>query len=356
MNTFDISVNNQQLALIDAHVQAHDLASRDALAARAIAEATPAGPHPVYHRPGREVPSQSERRVLEEHTIEPGTGKAVVVRAGSLLRVEQIEGGQCADFNVYALDNWHENMHLGRTRSLHGKSPRDGDLVWSRAPWERPMLAILRDTGQTDTLVPYCSALLYWRLFGQRQHTNCQQIQIEAQREFGIPPYAVHESLNLFMYVDQDETGEPVIQPNYAGSDDYIEFYALMDVLAVVNVCGDDMGVTSNFELRDLHVEVLKGTEADREAAEASVVRDHPYGLLPHPYTIEPAPLSADPDYVPAFPHAPVVKQSITIALSDEDTAELRRLAKPHLYGDDLSRSLRDLILTWVTTVSRVEQ
>ena len=108
--------------------------------------------------------------------------------------------------------------------------------------------------------------------------------------------------------------------------------------------------------LRDLHVEVLKGTEADREAAEASVVRDHPYGLLPHPYTIEPAPLSADPDYVPAFPHAPVVKQSITIALSDEDTAELRRLAKPHLYGDDLSRSLRDLILTWVTTVSRVEQ
>ena len=173
MNTFDISVNNQQLALIDAHVQAHDLASRDALAARAIAEATPAGPHPVYHRPGREVPPQSERRVLEEHTIKPGTGKAVVVRAGSLLRVEQIEGGQCADFNVYALDNWHENMHLGRTRSLHGKSPRDGDLVWSRAPWERPMLAILRDTGQTDTLVPYCSALLYWRLFGQRQHTNC---------------------------------------------------------------------------------------------------------------------------------------------------------------------------------------
>ena len=76
MNTFDISVNNQQLALIDAHVQAHDLASRDALAARAIAEATPAGPHPVYHRPGREVPSQSERRVLEDahHQARDGQG------------------------------------------------------------------------------------------------------------------------------------------------------------------------------------------------------------------------------------------------------------------------------------------
>lgn len=355
MTIIDTTLNTQQLALIDAHVASNDLDDRDALVSRALAEATSAGPHPVYHRPGRSIPAKRDRRIAEEHTIVPGTGKAVVVPVGSVLRVEQIRGGQCGDFNVYALDNWHENMHVGRTRSLHGKSPAGGDLVWSRAPWERPMLAILEDTGQTDTLVPYCSALLYWRMFGQRQHTNCQQIQIEAQREYGIPPYAVHESLNLFMYVDQDENGEPVIQPNYAGPDDYVEFYALIDVLAVVNVCGDDMGVTSNFDLRDLKVLVLEGADEDRQIAQSATRQDHPHGLLPHPYAIAPAPLEVDPGYTPEFPHAPVRTEAVSFHLDDADTATVQRLAKPYLYGDDLGASLRDLVMTWVTAEPRVE-
>lgn len=356
MTIFETSLNTQQLALIDAHVAANDLADRNALAERAIADATLSRPHPTYFRPGWGLPPQRNRAIREEHVIHPGTGKAIVVPAGTLLRIEQVQGGQCGDFNVFSLENRHEHMHVGRTRSLHGKSPAKGDLVWSRAPWERPLLAILEDTGQTDTLVPYCSALLYWRLFGQRQHTNCQQIQIEAQREYGLPPYAVHESLNLFMYVDQDVDGEPVIQPNYATPEDYIEFYAYADALAVVNVCGDDMGVTSNFELKDLRVVALEAAESDHVSAQTARDHDHPTGLLPHPYDIPPAPLSADPDYIPAFPHAPVVQHQVSFHLNGNDTATLERLAKRHLYGDDLAASLRDLVMSWVTTRPRIEQ
>ncbi|WP_298134261.1 urea carboxylase-associated family protein [Micropruina sp.] len=195
MATLELSLNEQQLALVDAHVRANGLPDRAALVSRALDESRPV-PHSGLDPERRRNPAaKRERKVLAEHVLEPGTGKAVVVRAGDLLRVEQLRGGQCGDFNIFSLENHHEHLHVGRTRSLHGKSPARGDLVWSRAPWERPLMAILEDTGQTDTLVPYCSALLYWRLFGQRQHTNCQQIQIEAQREYGLPPYAVHESL-----------------------------------------------------------------------------------------------------------------------------------------------------------------
>jgi hypothetical protein len=35
------------------------------------------------------------RNVLIEMVLEPGTGKALEVRAGQILRIEQIEGLQC---------------------------------------------------------------------------------------------------------------------------------------------------------------------------------------------------------------------------------------------------------------------
>lgn len=356
MTTFELTLNTQQLALVDAHVGAGRLANRSALAARALAEATP------MPRFGRKPPrspqpaSKRQGRVVVDHVIGPGTGKAVLVPQGSILRVEQILGGQCADFNIFCLDNWHEHLHLGRTRSLHGNRPSTGDLVWSRAPWERPLMAILANTSQTDALVPYCSALLYWRLFGRRRHTNCQQIQIEAQREFGLPPYAVHESLNLFMYVDQDSDGVPVIRPNRAGPEDFIELFAYRDVVASVNVCGDDMGVTNNFELRDLRLVVLESTDDDQALAMTLLGRDHPTGLLPQPYDIPAAPLVADPTYEPRYPHAPVAVETLAIELDRDDTNRLEALAKTELYGDDLAASLRDLIMTWVAGQPRVEE
>ena len=45
----------------------------------------------------------SERETVLEWTLQPGTGKAFEVRAGQILRIEQIEGGQCVDFNCFNL-------------------------------------------------------------------------------------------------------------------------------------------------------------------------------------------------------------------------------------------------------------
>jgi uncharacterized protein len=33
--------------------------------------------------------------------LEPGTGKALEVKAGQILRIEQIEGLQCVDFKLF---------------------------------------------------------------------------------------------------------------------------------------------------------------------------------------------------------------------------------------------------------------
>ncbi len=56
------------------------------------------------------------RELLYETVIEPGTGKALEVLRGQVLRIEQLEdGGQCADFNCFNLHDYKEHFHTART-------------------------------------------------------------------------------------------------------------------------------------------------------------------------------------------------------------------------------------------------
>ena len=93
-------------------------------------------------------------------------------------------GRQCADFNCFNLHDYKEFFHTGRTRHLHGLHPGKGDFLWSAPPRERPMMAIIADTvGTNDVLYPRCSGYLFEYHYGLPVHTNCHDIQAEAQRE-----------------------------------------------------------------------------------------------------------------------------------------------------------------------------
>ena len=41
----------------------------------------------------------------QEIVLEPVSGKALPVHKGEILRISQIEGGQCGDFNCFNLDD-----------------------------------------------------------------------------------------------------------------------------------------------------------------------------------------------------------------------------------------------------------
>jgi len=116
----------------------------------------------------------SEREKAWEWVMQPGTGKAVELRQGQILRIEQVEGGQCVDFNCFNLHDYKEFMHCGRTRTVHGFHPSRGTFMWSAPPRERAMLYILADTyGRNDVLFPRCSAYVYESAYGFGVHTNC---------------------------------------------------------------------------------------------------------------------------------------------------------------------------------------
>src|SRR5918996_1135644 len=147
---------------------------------------------------------------------------------------------------------------------MHGLPPTRGHFLWSAPPRERPMMYILEDTcGTNDILYPRCSAFLFEYHYGLPVHTNCHDIQAEAQREYGLTPDDVHDSFNFFMHTGIDPRGRPFIAKNTAGRGDYVELLALIDVLAVPNVCGADVMMTSDFELKPLKLVVFEAAEGD---------------------------------------------------------------------------------------------
>lgn len=294
----------------------------------------------------------SGRRLVREHLLEPGTGKAFPVLRGQVIRVQQTTGEQCADFNAFNLHDYKEFFHTGRTRHMHGMHPSTGDHLWSAPPRDRPIMTIVEDTcGTNDILYPRCSALLFDLHFGLAPHTNCHDIQAEAQREYGLTPDDVHDSFNMFMNTGIDETGRPFIMRNVAAAGDHVDLLAQIDVLAVPNVCGADVMQTSNFELKPLLVQILDGDEEDR----ARLLPEGPAyprtqrtpAAFRQPRIKADRPLVADPDYVPGFTNVPLEGEEIPVALTAEDSALLDALVADGAYGTDPARVLRHAFFAW---------
>jgi uncharacterized protein YcgI (DUF1989 family) len=293
------------------------------------------------------------RKLISEVVIEPGTGKGIELLRGQILRIEQIEGGQCADFNMFNLHDYKEHFHTARTRHMHGLRPSEGAFLWSAPPRDRPLAVVVSDTVHSnDILYGRCSAFLFDYQYGLPTHTNCHDIQAEAQREFGLTPDDVHDSFNFFMNTGIDPSGNPFIGSNLAKKGDYVEIMALIDVLAVANVCGADVMATSNFELKPLLLQVFESEPGELEEQDArgemrklSTQRD------PSQFRITQIKadreLRRDPAYAPDFTNYPLVIEDVPVGLTGEQVARLDELVATGEMGATREEVLRYVFFSW---------
>lgn len=351
-----MQLNTQQLDLLDRSVAAGEAHDRESLVKRALRETATAA---ITHLPipglmvewttfADTVDAPLQRTVLDEFVLEPGTGKAIELAAGQLLRIEQIDGGQCVDFNCFTMADYREYLHAGRTRTLHGINPTAGDLLWSAPPRERALMYILTDTaGCNDVMFPRCSANMYESLWGFTDHTNCSDIQAEAIREFGLTPDDVHDSFNLFMATCVDGA-MPTIVRQATKPGDHVELLALVDVLAVPNVCGSDVQFTSNFSIDPIRIIVFTASSAD--VAAVPPLPAYRTQRTPHDFR-QPAirserRLRRDESYVPTFTNVPLTITPIGITLDAGELAALRQVGRWDTYEDD-ETALRDVLFSW---------
>lgn len=290
------------------------------------------------------------RKLIHEFAIEPGTGKALEVKKGQVLRIEQIEGGQCADFNCFNLHDYKEFFHTGRTRHLHGLHPTKGHFLWSAPSRERPMMYIIEDTVRTnDVLYPRCSAFLFEYHYGLPVHTNCHDIQAEAQREYGLTPDDVHDSFNFFMHTGIDAHGRPFIARQTSRKGDYVELVAMIDVLAVPNVCGADVMATSDFELKPLRIALYEGTPEDLASAPQwpRFVNQRDPSKFKNSRIKADRELVRDGSYIPDFTNYPIVRHELPVTLSADEKAALDALTSTGLYGSTDGEALRYILFSW---------
>jgi uncharacterized protein YcgI (DUF1989 family) len=295
-----------------------------------------------------------ERKLLFETAIEPGTGKALELLRGQVLRIEQIaDGGQCADFNAFNLHDYKEHFHTARARQMHGLMPTEGAFLWSASPRDRPMAVVIADTVKSnDILYGRCSAFLFDYQYGVPVHTNCHDIQAEAQREYGLTPDDVHDSFNFFMNTGIDASGNPYIGPNRAAKGDYVEILALIDLLAVPNVCGADMMATSNFELKPLRLAIYEANPEElaeqetRREMKKFVTQRNP-SQFKQPQIKATRELTRDPSYIPDFTNVPLVIEDVTVELSNDDLALVTQLIASGEVGSNPADVLRYVFFSW---------
>jgi uncharacterized protein len=263
-------------------------------------------------------------------TLEPVSGVAVPVYAGEVLRLTQVEGGQCVQFNCFNLHDYKEYMSVGHMRR-EGFKTDVGQFIWSNPPRFRPMLKVLDKSPGcvTDLLVGRCSAALFEVEFGLEDHPNCQDTLADAITGYGLTPDDLHDPLNLWMNTAWDHIGA-YPRWNMGQVGDHIDLLAVMDVLAVPAICGaGDLSISSNFSYKPVRVEIFEPSETSRGLAahewrangglQTQRTRDQ-FRQQPVKSQSE---LSVVPNFEPQFLQYPLEWKAVQVDFSDEEYSKL---------------------------------
>lgn len=186
--------------------------------------------------------------------VPPRDAACLEVPAGSVLRIQSVEGAQVGDLNLFRLDDLSERFYSGKTRALHGTHVTSGDQLWSCFPYLRPMATVITDSlgwygidefggSVHDVIGTRCDPYTGNLLSGDQYHHCCHSNLTRALADHTgmslqeAEPH-VHDVLNVFMCTGfTRDTGQYFMKASPVRPGDYIELFAEVDLLAVLSAC-----------------------------------------------------------------------------------------------------------------------
>lgn len=172
--------------------------------------------------------------------LAPQTGTGFLLPAGQTLTVVDPTGGQVSDFFAFSAADHGEWLSSGRTIDYGNKVFfSTGDVLYSNR--SRPLATIVADTcGRHDFLLTPCSQqtfdLLYPEL-GGAPHPSCFDNLCRGLAPFGVEPDRIGTTLNIFMNVWSEPSGELHIDPPRSTAGDRFVLRAERDLHVGLTAC-----------------------------------------------------------------------------------------------------------------------
>ena len=176
------------------------------------------------------------------YQIAPRTGRAVRLKTGDTLTIENPHGHQVCDFWAFCDPDIVEHLSMAHTHTaLESIVPTVGDVLVTNN--RTSMLAFIEDTspGVHDTVIAACDAMRYRQLGAEGYHDNCTDNLRMALAAIGLSLPAIPAPFNVWMNIPIAPDGStrwaaPVSRPG-----DLVRFEALVDCVAVMSACPQDM-------------------------------------------------------------------------------------------------------------------
>ncbi len=210
----------------------------------------------------RRISADGSPELQRTYRIAARTGRAVRLCQGQQLTIVNPTGHQVCDFWAFCASNLSEYLSMSHNHTaLTSLFPKTGDTLVSNA--RRAMLYFAEDTspGRHDTVVAACDIYRYRQLGVQDYHDNCTDNLRMSMSAIGLTISVVPSPFNLWMNIPITGDGglsweAPVSQPG-----DRVRFTALMDCIAVMSACPQDMTPVNGVGClsADLHFRVEPG-------------------------------------------------------------------------------------------------
>ena len=172
--------------------------------------------------------------------IPPQTGLLVELAAGQTLEIVDPCGEQVSDFYAAMRDDVEECFSAGRTVDYNNTIyVSTGDRLWSNR--STVMATIVEDSvGIHDMTVTPCSQQTFDILYPQFEgaaHPSCFANLCDALGPVGVSPDRIGTTLNVFMDVWTDATGELHIDPPPTRPGDRFVIQAEADLYVGLTAC-----------------------------------------------------------------------------------------------------------------------
>ena len=220
--------------------------------------------------------------LVDSIIIPPRDAKTFEVPAGYFFRIVSTVGPQVGDLNLWNKNNINERFFSGKTRALFGTHVSTSDRLYSNLPFLRPMATITHDTldwygydddgGSVHDVIgtrcdPYTHIALNNEEYHYCCHSNlCRALSKHQQKPIEEIEHNVHDVLNVFMCTGfTKNTHQYFMKASPVRPDDFIEFFAEIDLLCGLSACpgGDCSSSHSSDEAAcyPLKVETFKPTD-----------------------------------------------------------------------------------------------